>query len=76
MTAMTWWLSLAGLLAGFLGALFLTISQQPDRGIAEGRPHGREVYHLVLERPRLWTWGLWLLCGGFLLQLVSLVSSR
>src|SRR5262245_26107926 len=55
-TAMTWWLSLAGLLAGFLGALFLTISQQPDRAIVDGRPHGKEVEHLVLECPRLWKW--------------------
>ncbi len=58
---MTWWLQLPGLVLGFLGALFLTISQQPGGGIFAGRATG-EVPYLVLEYPRLWGVGLWLLC--------------
>ena len=66
----TAWLQLIGLLVGFAGALLLTISQRPGGGIFAGRPGG-EVPYLVLEYPRLWKCGLWLLCLGFLFQLLS-----
>ena len=70
-----WWLQMGGLLIGFVGALFLTISQRPGGGVYEGRPRG-EVPYLVLEYPRLWLWGLRLLCAGFLLQFAHLICSR
>ncbi len=54
---MTWWLQLGGLVLGFLGALFVTISQQPGGGVFEGRRSG-EVAYLVLEHSRLWKAGL------------------
>jgi hypothetical protein len=68
---MIWWLQLLGLLLGFLGALFVTIAQQPGGGVFEGRPGG-EVAYLALEYPRLWKVGLWLLCAGFVFQGASL----
>lgn len=69
-----WWLQIAGLVVGFLGALFLTISQRPG-DIFSGGPGGREVAYVVLKYPWLWTGGLWLLCGGFGLQGASIVMS-
>ncbi len=68
---MSWWFQLIGLLVGFLGALFLTISQRPGGGVYGGLPR-REVAYLVLEYPRLWGRGLWLLCAGFVMQLAAL----
>ncbi len=68
---MTWWFQLAGLVIGFIGAMFVTVSQRPGGGAFEGRPGG-EVPYVVLEYPLLWKLGLWLLSTGFLLQAVSL----
>ena len=67
-----WWLQLLGLLLGFAGALLITMSQRPGHSISEGRASG-EVPYVVLESPRAWTWGLRLLCGGFILQFAALL---
>jgi hypothetical protein len=67
---------IAGLLVGFLGALFLTISQVPG-SVYEGRPGDREERaYIVLRHPCLWKWGLGLLCGAFALQLAALLFAR
>jgi hypothetical protein len=71
-----WCLQLAGLLVGFVGALLVTVSQRSGKNAFEGRAAGEEVAYVVLEYPRLWTSGLWLLSAGFVLQLISLNLTR
>ena len=71
----SWWGQLIGLVIGSLGAFFLAISQQQSQLLSAGR-HWGEVSAIVLERPRLWRAGLWLLGAGFVLQLASLILQR
>jgi drug/metabolite transporter (DMT)-like permease len=59
---LSWWLQVVGLLAGFVGAYFLAVSQQPTQGRS-----------LVLANPQLWQWGLYVLCAAFVIQLAALI---
>ena len=63
-------LQLAGLVVSFAGALLLAISQRKSKTITEGRPSS-EVSAIVLEYPGLWQWGLYLLCFGFVIQVLE-----
>ena len=69
MSAAAHCLQIAGLVVGFAGALLLTISQRPGE-IYQGTSRG-EVAYIVLAHPRLWKLGLWLLVGGFVVQLIG-----
>ena len=70
----TWWLEFVGLVAGFLGALLVTLTQHPgESGSGFERGGGQVAEFIVLEHPTLWKLGLWLLSAGFLLQGISLI---
>jgi drug/metabolite transporter (DMT)-like permease len=75
MTMLSWWGQVIGLVIGSFGAYFLAVSQQRSQQISEGRPWG-EVSAIVLEWPRLWRAGLWLLGAGFAIQLAALILQR
>jgi hypothetical protein len=61
----------AGLVAGFLAALFLGISQQSASGEAAigtvEQKSGRRIEYsfVILRYPRLWSSGIYLLIAGF-----------
>jgi len=70
----TWWLEFVGLAAGFAGALLVTLTQRPgESGSGFERRGGTVAEFIVLEYPKLWKLGLWLLSAGFLLQGISLI---
>ena len=70
----SWGLQLVGLLVGFVAAIFMAISQGPG-GITHGTERGEAPY-IILARPRLWRWGLYLLSVAFVFQLASLILHR
>jgi len=67
-------LQIAGLVVAFAGALLLAISQQAGT-ITHGTPRGEAPY-IILARPRWWRVGLYLLCAGFVIQLIGEVLPR
>ena len=70
----TWWIEFAGLVAGFAGALLVTLTQRPgESGAGFERRGGQVAEFIVLEGPKLWKLVLWLLSAGFLLQGISLI---
>ena len=77
MTNAMWWLEFVGLVAGFTGALLITLAQRPgESGSGFERRGGKTAEFIVLECPKLWKLGLWLLSLGFLLQLFSVLGRR
>ncbi len=53
-----------GLAESFFASLFLAVSQGPAKR-AEQVEDGRVSAFVLLVRPRLWTWGFFLLILGF-----------
>jgi len=72
----------AGLVVGFLAALFLGISQQSVSGDAAigtvDQKSGRRIEYsfVILRYPRLWSSGIYLLIVGFGLQLAGYILER
>jgi sodium--glutamate symport carrier gltS len=72
-------LQAGGLVAGFLAAFFLAKAQQESNALMDGRETStgmREYKVVVLFHPSLWSWGLYLLVIGFVLQLAGFTAER
>jgi hypothetical protein len=78
MSGMATWLQLAGTVTGFVGAVFLGVSQQgisDHAAVVEVKPGGAQTVtaFVFLRHPRLWRWGFVLLSFGFVLQFFGYV---
>ena len=81
MTCLAPWLQLGGLVAAFVGSLFLAFGQgrmpgddtEMEQEDSRGQTHS--VAFVFLRHPRLWRRGLGLLAFGFALQLLGLIPT-